>query len=435
MRPPAPWTILDIDLAAQTGSFDPAIDRPALVILRHRGAVLGRGMLLPPDPPLTPEEFASFAGRACGESVAALLRLGADDRRPGPTHTPLPPDAVTFGAQTLQRLDTSLSERRARPIPCTASVIICTRHRPGHLAGCLEAIAPEIAAGREVIVVDNGPDDATRSVAEAAGVLYLAEPVAGLSRARNRGIAVATGEVAVFVDDDMRPEPGWVDALLRRFDDPAVAAVTGLILPAALETEAQIGAEHDLGPRGMDLVPVHFDAGFLEGWPDGAPLWEIGSGANMAVRRSAAFAIGGFDEHAGPGSSRGGFEDIDFWHEALCSRHAIRYEPLAVVRRETQETLRDLKRQAYRYEKWHLTGHFLRYGRTGRRTHLRRAFRIMPRRHAGRMLRAPGRYADGTPDRLLWSCLRGYMAGLRHVGLMRAAPGPVSSLEKMRHGE
>ncbi len=424
MRPPAPWRILEVDLAEHDGGFDPGIDRPALVILRRHGAVLGRTRVLPSDLPMTAGEFAELAGRACGEAAMRLLGFGAAEDRQRPKRTPVPGETFALGADAFERLDAALAGRRARPVPCTGSIIICTRHRPRDLAACLDAVASEIAAGREVIVVDNGPDDETLAVAQRAGARYLAEPVPGVSRARNRGIAAATGEVAIFVDDDARPEPGWADMLLRRFDDPAVAAVTGLVLPAALETEAQIGFEYDLGFGGMDVLPLTFDSDFLEGWPEGAPLWEIGAGANMAIRCNHARSLGGFDERFDPRAAFGGLDDTEFWHRILLAGCRIRYEPLSVVRHEHPETLPELRKQAHYYIKGHNIGLFLSYARTRWNGHLRRAFWTLPRLHAGQLRR--------TPSRLMWNSLRGYLASLRHVGLLRVASGPVSSLEKTR---
>jgi GT2 family glycosyltransferase len=420
MRPPAPWRILEVELTEHEGSFDPRIDRPALVILRRHGAVLGRTQVLPSDLPMSAGEFAELAGRACGDAVIRLLGLGADEDRLRPKRAPVPREAFLLGADAFDQLDAALAARRSRPVPCTGSIIVCTRHRPRDLAACLDAMASEFAAGREVIVVDNGPDDETCAVAKRAGARYFAEPVPGVSRARNRGITAATGEVAIFVDDDVRPEPGWADMLLRRFEDPAVAAVTGLVLPAALETEAQIGFEYDLGFGGMDVFPLAFEPGFLDGWPDSPPLWKIGAGANHAVRCSHARRLGGFDERVGPGGALGGFDDTEFWHRALLAGYQIRYEPLSVVRHKHRETLSELREQAFFYGHGHTIGLFISYARTGRKEYLRRILATLPRWHASRLRRAP--------SRIMWSSLRGYLASLRHVGLLGAAPGPANDL-------
>ena len=164
----------------------------------------------------------------------------------------------------LERLDAVLAERRSRPITLSASIVICTRLRPADLAACLAAIEAERVAGREIVVVDNGPDAETEAVVRAAeGVRYIVEPIRGLNNARNTGLRAATGDVVVYVDDDVRPEPGWVDALLRRFDRPEVGVVCGLVLPEALETEGQIGFQYDLGFGGMGTEPIAFTRSYF----------------------------------------------------------------------------------------------------------------------------------------------------------------------------
>lgn len=426
MRPPAPWGVLDVELAERHGLFDPGIERPTLVILRRHGAVLGRAQIMPSDLPMSPREFAEFAGRACGASAVELLRLGTCEesaRPPGTSRPPSSPDAI---AATLEHIDALLSARRARPVPCTGSIIICTRHRPHDLAVCLEAVAPEIATGREVIVVDYGPDDQTLAVVEQIGARYVPEPEAGIAAARNRGIANTMGEVAIFIDDTARPEPGWADMLLRRFDDPAVAAVTGLLLPVALDTEAQIGCEYDLGFGDLALLPLAFDVDVLEGWPGSPSLRDIGSGANMAIRCSHARSLGGFDERIGFGAASCGFDVTEFWHRILLAGWRIRYEPLAVVRHKHCETMPELGKIAYCNAKGQNIGLFLSFARSGWSAHLRRGFRDLLRWN----FRRPRR----TPLRFKWNALRGYVASLRHVGLLRAAPGDTGRLEKARDG-
>lgn len=425
MRPPAPWHILDVDLAERDGPFDPGIDRPALTILRYRGAVLGRTWLLPSDLPMTAAEFAELAGQICGSPVQELVRLHTQDDVLRVQGAPMRPDALAPGADALERLDAALSARRARPVSLTASIVICTRQRPQELAACLDAIAPEIAAGREVIVIDNGPDDVTRTVAETAGARYDVEPRPGVSRAKNRGIAMAQGDVVVCVDDDVRPEPGWIEPLLRRFDAPDVGVVTGLVLPAELDTDAQIGFEHDLGFGGMGLIPLVFDSAFLRDCPGSPPLWEIGAGANMAIRREVALKVGGFDPRVGPGVAGGAGDDTEFWQSVLLNGFSIRYEPLSVVRHKHRDTLADLKRQAHGYGKGHIIGLFVSYARTGEWRDLRRVFLTLPRRYyARRLLRAPLRWLKGDPDRLLWSSLRGYFSAFGHIGMAFSNPAP-----------
>ncbi len=125
--------------------------------------------------------------------------------------------------------------------PFTTSVVICTRDRPEQLRSALASVVCALGVS-EIIVVDNAPSTpATREVVESFyGVRYEVEPVPGLDRARNRGLAVATGEVIAFTDDDAVVDPRWALALAEAFAmDDGIWAVTGLVLPLELATPAQ----------------------------------------------------------------------------------------------------------------------------------------------------------------------------------------------------
>jgi len=114
--------------------------------------------------------------------------------------------------------------------PLRCSVIVCTRNRPNSLERCLRALRNQTYVPFEVLVVDSAPlDDQTREVAARLGARYLLEPLGGLSRARNIGARFCSTDVVTFLDDDCGPEPQWLSALMREFDDPSVMVVTGSI--------------------------------------------------------------------------------------------------------------------------------------------------------------------------------------------------------------
>ena len=421
MRPPAPWAILDVDLARPLEALRaPPEASGILVVFRFRGAVLGFGSLLPCELPLSTGELARFSARTVAPIAADWLRIGNGYDTPATgvrSQRTADVDPLLTGS-VLGRLDRVFAERRTRPAHHTASIVICTRGRPDALEGCLTSVAPEIARGREVLVVDNGPDPQTEAVVRRIeGARYIPEPRPGLSVARNTGIAAATGELVLFVDDDVRPEPGWADALVQAFDHEAVAVACGLVLPDALEEEAQIAFQYDLGFGGMGLVPLCFDWSFLQGWRRGVPVWEVGAGANMAVRRSTVLRLGGFDERIGPGAAGGCGDDSEFWHRALFNGATIHYEPLSIVRHQHRRQWDDLARQAYGYGFGHVVALFAQSARDGDPGDLARTFLTMPSWYAGRLRRAPRRWLLGEPDRLLWSEIRGYLSGVSRFRL------------------
>jgi GT2 family glycosyltransferase len=171
-------------------------------------------------------------------------------------------------------------------MPPPASIVIPTRGRLSYLEVALCSIAPAAArAEAEVLVVDDaGPSQAARELAERFGARY--EPHAGplgLNVARNTGVQRSHGELVVFVDDDIRASPGWLQALLDAArEHPQVDVFTGPVT-ARLEGRAPRGCGRERPPiTTLELGAHDTDARYA---------W----GANMAIRRSALERVGPFD--------------------------------------------------------------------------------------------------------------------------------------------
>jgi glycosyltransferase involved in cell wall biosynthesis len=100
------------------------------------------------------------------------------------------------------------------------SLIIATRNRAELLEETLEYLAAVVVrnADWEVVVVDNGSEDETLAVVEAAKaflpVIALSVPEPGQNRARNRALEIAKGDFIVFTDDDVIPDRNWLAELL-----------------------------------------------------------------------------------------------------------------------------------------------------------------------------------------------------------------------------
>ena len=97
------------------------------------------------------------------------------------------------------------------------------------------------AAAVRVLVVDNDPEGSARSVvgavAVAVPVTYVVEPRRGIAAARNRALQECEDDdVLVFVDDDERPDPGWLAALLSTYLTSRPAAVAGPVRTRYLGT-------------------------------------------------------------------------------------------------------------------------------------------------------------------------------------------------------
>ena len=125
------------------------------------------------------------------------------------------------------------------------SVVICTRDRPDHVETCLRFLAQQEYPRYEVVVVDNVPaTGALRTLVEASQgdgrFRYVLEPRPGVMWARNTGIAAASGEIIAFLDDDEEPDRYWLAGLACGFSrGDYIGCVTGMVIPARLDTQAQ----------------------------------------------------------------------------------------------------------------------------------------------------------------------------------------------------
>ncbi len=229
------------------------------------------------------------------------------------------------------------------------TVAVCTRDRPEDLAACLHSLERSDYGSFEILVVDNAPSsEATRLLVErrAGRVRYVREPRPGLDWARNRAISEAHGDIIAFTDDDVIVDPGWIRALVAAFGtDETVAAVTGLVLPSELETEAQVLFER-YRSFGRGFVPRRVAPA------RGRPLalrygaaGDYGTGANMAFRRSLFARVGVFDPALDVGTPTRGGGDLDMFFRVLKEGHVLVYEPRALVRHRHRRSMEALRSQ------------------------------------------------------------------------------------------
>lgn len=303
----------------------------------------------------------------------------------------------------------------------TASIVICTRDRPDELARCLASLPQQSLRPNEIIVVDNAScDGRTREAALAAGVTYLREDRPGLDIARNRGASCATSDIIAYTDDDVLLHPRWLERLVAAFDDPAIAAVTGLVLPAELATEAQ---RHFETYWGFGQGYVHRDfapAGFINRGSNVFPAWDIGAGASMAFRRTIFDEVGLFDERLDVGQA-GCSGDSEYWYRLLARGYSCRYTPEAIVFHFHRRTMEGLASQIHAYMRGHTAALMVQYERTGIAANRIRAFRWMPAWYARRLLlQLLGRRR--IEDRFLRREVSGYVAGLRFYRRHRREP-------------
>src|SRR3954447_18677265 len=216
-----------------------------------------------------------------------------------------------------------------------APVVIPTLGGGGYLEVTLDSLAAQDAGERfEVLVVDDAAADATRQACERRGVRCVGHPERrGANAARNTGLRETSGDLVLFVDDDVEAPPGWLGAYLegaRRH--PQGEAFGGPIRPRLEgETPRACGREDppittlDLGGHDRECEVV----------------WS----ANMAARRSAFERVGEFDE-----SLRGGGEEQEWLERLRAAGGSVMYVAAAGLdhrRSGGDARLRPLMRAAY----------------------------------------------------------------------------------------
>lgn len=177
--------------------------------------------------------------------------------------------------------------------PFSVSVIVVSRGRGESLGLTLVGLSRLIHDNYEIIVVtDSEGQDAVRRarLMDEVKLVPFADP--NISEARNRGLAVAAGEIVAFIDDDAVPEPTWLTYLTEPFDDPQVAATGGFVIGRngiSFQWKAA-SVDHTGHTEPLDVVETRPTV--LTPPPGRAIKTE---GTNMAFRRSVITGLGGFD--------------------------------------------------------------------------------------------------------------------------------------------
>lgn len=346
-----PARVLDVEIGEALPAVE-AVARPgggrylaALVLVRLHGCPLGTIEVDLTAGPVAPAQLATQIWARLSGAVAAHLAedgLGAVD---GLTAAGIPAEGT---APCLEEDESGL--------PFT-SVVISTHERPGPLAACVASVLQVAYPAFEVLVVDNHPrTSATRdTMAERFGddarVRYLLESTPGASAGRNCGLRAATGEIVAFLDDDVLVDRLWLRSLVQAFRAaPGVACVTGMILPAELETPSQAWIE-EFGGFDKGYQQQIFD---LEEHAPKDPLYpyavgKFGSGASSAFDPGVLRAIGGFDTALGPATPARGGEDIDAFLQIILAGYRLVYEPRSLVRHHHLREYSDLRRTVRGY--------------------------------------------------------------------------------------
>jgi len=213
------------------------------------------------------------------------------------------------------------------------SIIIATHARPDALARLLASLAPQMRPSRcEVIVAENGtPGGASRLPENAAVTAHIYEGRSGKCRVQNMAIKRATGDVLIFLDDDLVVCRDYLDQVERFFTyRTEFAAMKGRILPGEDPTKIAginwVYLDLPLVDHGDEVIEVR---GVI--------------GANMAFLADALRAVGPFDERLGPGAA-GHEEETEMSTRLRRAGYRIGYSPNAIVYHDVDPARADRSR-------------------------------------------------------------------------------------------
>ncbi len=193
----------------------------------------------------------------------------------------------------------------------TISIVVPAYNAAADIEHFFAALLPQLTLRDECIVVDDGSRDRTKELVRTAGVrLIELERNSGPAAARNRGAAQASGEVLLFLDSDVVPDPRLLDHVRAHFAHP--------------EHPPAVMGSYDDKPLGQSTVSrfrnlLHCYT-HRTGSPEASTFW-TGCGA---MRKDLFHQMGGFSaERFGIPS----IEDVDLGIRVRLAGHRILLNP------------------------------------------------------------------------------------------------------------
>ena len=210
------------------------------------------------------------------------------------------------------------------------SIVICTYNGSRTLRDCLEGVALVEYPDFETIVVNDGSTDAVPAIAAEFDVRLISTENRGLSAARNTGWQEATGEIVAYLDDDARPDPHWLQYLAWAFRTSRHVGIGG----------------PNLAPPGDGWIAecvAHAPGGPLHVLTSDTEAEHI-PGCNMAFRKSALAAVGGFDARF-----RTAGDDVDLCWRLQDNGGTLGFHAGAMVWHHRRNSVRTYWKQQFGY--------------------------------------------------------------------------------------
>jgi glycosyltransferase involved in cell wall biosynthesis/GT2 family glycosyltransferase len=307
----------------------------------------------------------------------------------------------------------------------TVSVVIATAGRRQCLPKCIASLRRQTYTAVElVLVVGPSKDGSYEYASSLTDVKVTRVDRLNASFARNTGVRLASGDIIAFIDDDAIATPSWLEELVRVFEaeGPTCGGVAGLVVNEngpGRPVQAMNNTINDMGdPIECRIAPSGFND------PDGNEFTYF-MGANMAVRREAFLAVGGFDEtYLYP------YEDADLCVAIIKAGYRLFHHPRAVVHHlpalsHNRRSAFDPNYFAGARHQWYFALKF------SKKTN-RECFRAVVRFHwyvipAFIQMARHKKITHRDAARFSWNTIRGVASGLK-VGLRYRRQGRVPSL-------
>ncbi len=212
------------------------------------------------------------------------------------------------------------------------SVVVCIYNGERTIRDTMEGLTQLHYPDFEVIVVNDGSNDATAAIVREYDVKMISIENGGLSNARNVGLRAASGEIVAYIDGDATPDPHWLTYLAQTFMEGDFAAVGGPNIPppddgfvADCVANAPGGPVHVLlSDREAEHIP----------------------GCNMAFRKTCLEEVGGFDSQF-----RIAGDDVDLCWRLMDRGWKLGFSPASVVWHHCRDTVKGYWKQQLNYGK------------------------------------------------------------------------------------
>lgn len=203
----------------------------------------------------------------------------------------------------------------------TLSCIIPTFNRRQVLVRTVEMLLDQTHPAHDIVVVDQSTEIPPAVEArlqqwhQGRKIRWVRQEEPNASMARNRGVLESSGEVVIFLDDDIEVKPDYLDSIAFAFSDPHLQAISGQVLEGECKTVSCLDSRSTDPVIGWLFFRHNYDKAL-----DGSFVMA----GNMAVRREAFLEIGGMDERFMKGAFR---EEADFGERWRKSGRSIQYRP------------------------------------------------------------------------------------------------------------